>query len=242
MSADHELQKRLKKMQEIMLANETYQKLLQNWSKEEVELYLKYIAGADAPRMILEINSETVVGLGCLDFHERLELTLIEQIVDNFLQMPGAYREALHQGNVDNYYQFKTGEIEVVSEYVSWEKFLIPYFEAHPLALKAEMSFLKEVANQLGYVVSELALFIARPVNWEEMNQESNETLDHFYKHERKHNLLIKDEDRQDQTYPIEIPDEVKEEIILAEKFYLDHAAVYPGLRPSQLLEKNGLK
>lgn len=239
---DFEQQERLRKMHELMLANETYQKLLKNWSKEEVELYLKFIAGEDAPRMISQIDSETVVGLGCLDFHERFEITLIENIVDSFLKLPGAYRKALHQGNLKDYHEFKTGEVEVVSEYVSWEKTLVPYFEAHPLALRAEISFLKEIANQLGYQVGELALFIARPVNWEEESSKSKETLERFYKYQRKHNLLITAEDTEDQTFPIEIPDEIGEEIVLAEKFYLDHGATYPAISPTQLVEKNGLK
>ena len=238
---EHERNERLNKMRELMLANETYQKLLQKWTKEEVELYLNYIATDDAPDMIAQINSETVVGLGCLDFHERFELTLLEKIVDDFLDKPGAYRKALADGNLEEYHQFKTGEVEVVSEYVSWEKMLIPYFEAHPLALRAEMIFLKETAIQLGYQVNELALFIARPINWEEIKQDSKETLEHFYRHERKHNLLIKNEE-DDQVFPMVIPDGLEEEIKLAQKFYLDHGASYPEINPSQLLEKNGLR
>ena len=225
-----------------MLANETYQKLLKDWSKEEVELYLQYIAGDSAPEMISEINSETVVGLSCFDFHERYELTILETLVDNQLQQPGAYRQALQQGNLADYHEFKTGEIIVIYENITREKKFIPYFEAHPLALRAEMSFIREVAKQLGYDLSELALLIARPVNWEEMEPNSNETLEHFYQYERKHNLMIVEEDVEDQMFPPEIPNELVEEIILAEKFYIDHGATYPNIGPSQLLKKNGIR
>lgn len=231
-------QQRLEAMRRVVADDEAYNELLAQWITDEVKLYLLHVAGKNAEAMLKGINERTIAGYAT-DFHERLEMTIIERIVDDRLGN-GSYRKAMHAGELEKYITFETGEVVVISPAIIRKKLLFPYYVAHPQALRAEMEFVKTVAAKLGVELSAVALVVARPDHWKEI-VDTKKTIQNFYSlYCRKQNLRIND-DQEDTQFPIELPEGFEEELQRAQQFYLDYGATYEVL-PMEVLKRNGLR
>ncbi len=228
---------KMEEMKRVVAQNEAYQKLKAFWSDDEVTKYVTYIADEAAEEMLAGIASESIDWIAT-DFHERFEMTVLENIIDG-REGKGVYRDAIQTGKLDKYDVIDTGEITVVSPLIHRKKLFFPYFEAHPQAMRAEMEFLQQTAKELGIEISPLAFFAARPVNWEDFDG-TDKTVKEFYLLQRKQNLRIEN-DEPDGVYPIELPTGFAEELAKAQQFFLDYGAKYAVL-PTDIMKKNGLE
>lgn len=210
---------------------DTYQDLLHRWTTEDVNLYLRQLNSHSAEDTIRRSALLTPSGIG-IAYHERYELSQFERVVDTHLGT-GIFRSKLQAGQLDDVRDFVVPEGDRLHK-------VQPYREVHPLAMRAEVEFLQQIAEKLGYSSSCLAFFLAKPNLWRDF-RETTRPLQDIYEILRGGNLIRKSKEEHI-DYPLNLPENIYRELVQAERFFEEYGdRDNYTIKPSVILQRNGL-
>lgn len=227
-----EQQKELSKKEQLLKAIHSipeYQAVKDQWSDEDVCSYLRQIAPDSAEKTISGMLSETPAGIA-VGYHERFEMSRLVEITDRYWG-EGTFRKKLAEGKLEDvdYYEFEEN---------NRQRRIFPYFIAHPEAMRAEVELLQKIAAELGFQLSKVAIFLAKPNTWEEFSQ-TGRTVESLYKLQRGSNLVRREADEHP-DYPFQLRAELEVEVLLAEKFFREYGneSEY-DIFPSEVIQRN---